>query len=80
MIKKGDTFYRFNRKTKEIDFLNVVDILYVFDKKIGSRANFTQEEIRDLLEDGTITDDVDILKKEAIRKIEEQFNIKLKEV
>ena len=73
-------FYRENKKTKEIEVLEVIGIQYIFNKKIGSRANYTEQEIQDLMEQGLITDDENVLKQEAIRKIEEQFGIKLQEI
>ena len=76
----GTKFYRENKKTKENDELTIVDVQYIFNKKIGSRNNYTESEINNLIKDNTITDDVNILKNEAIKKIEEQFNIKLKEI
>ena len=76
----GTKFYRENKKTKEIDELTIVDVQYIFNKKIGSRNNYTESEINNLIKDNTITDDVNILKNEAIKKIEEQFGIKLKEI
>lgn len=78
--KIGDKFYRYNKKTKELEELEIANIQYVFNKKIGSRANFTTDEIHKLLEDGVVTNNIDILKREAISKLEEQFGIKLKEV
>lgn len=76
----GTKFYRENKKTKEIDELIIVDVQYIFNKKISSRNNYTESEINNLIKDNTITDDVNILKNEAIKKIEEQFGIKLKEI
>lgn len=76
----GKKFYRENKKTKEIEVLEVIGIQYIFNKKIGSRANYTEQEIQDLMEQGLITDDENVLKQEAIRKIEEQFGIKLQEI
>lgn len=78
--KVGDVFYRYNKKTKELEELQIEYIQYVFDKKIGSRANYTTEEIQKLMTEGVITDDANVLKLEAIAKIEKQFGIKLKEV
>ena len=79
-MKIGAKFYRENKKTKEIDELTIVDVQYIFNKKIGSRNNYTESEINNLIKDNIITDDVNILKNEAIKKIEEQFGIKLKEI
>ncbi len=79
-MKIGAKFYRENKKTKEIDELTIVDVQYIFNKKIGSRNNYTESEINNLIKDNIITDDVNILKNEAIKKIEEQFGIKLKEM
>lgn len=76
----GKKFYRENKKTKEIEVLEIIGIQYIFNKKIGSRANYTEQEIQDLMEQGLITDDENVLKQEAIRKIEEQFGIKLQEI
>lgn len=77
---KGQKYFRFNKKTKELEDLEIVDIQYVFNRRIGSRSNFTQEEIENFIADGTITDEVDALKEKAIAQLEEQFGIKLKEV
>lgn len=79
-MEVGKKFYRENKKTKEIEDLTIIGIQYIFNKKIGSRANYTEQEIQDLMEQGLITDDENTLKQEAIRKIEEQFGIKLQEI
>lgn len=80
-LKIGKTFYRLNKKTREVEELKIVDVQYVFNKKIGSRANYTESEIKELIEENNIiTDDIEVLKRAAIEKIEKQFNIKLKEV
>lgn len=78
--KVGDKFYRYNKKTKELEELQIEYIQYVFDKKIGSRANYSPVELDKLIDEGIITDDPNVLKLEAIAKIEKQFGIKLKEV
>lgn len=76
----GQKYFRFNKKTKELEDLEIIDIKYVFNKKIGSKTNYTQCEIEDLIKNGEITDKVNALKEEAIANLEEQFGIKLKEV
>lgn len=79
-LKKGTKFYRLNKKTNDIETLSIIDIQYVFDRKIGSRSNFTNEEIEDLMVQGTIKSNTDDVLQEAIEKLENQFKVKLKVV
>lgn len=79
-LKKGTKFYRLNKKTNNIETLSIIDEQYVFDRKIGSKSNFTREEIDDLIEEGIIKEDVSDILEDAIKKIESQFKVKLKVV
>lgn len=79
-LKKGTKFYRLNKKTNDIETLSIIDIQYVFDRKIGSKSNFTNEEIEDLMVQGTIKSNTDDVLQEAIEKLENQFKVKLKVV
>ena len=60
--------------------MSIIDIQYVFDRKIGSKSNFTNEEIEDLMAQGTIKSNADDVLQEAIEKLENQFKVKLKVV
>lgn len=79
-LKKGTKFYRLNKKTNNIETISIIDEQYVFDRKIGSKSNFTREEIDDLVEEGIIKEDVSDILEDAIKKIESQFKVKLKVV
>lgn len=79
-LKKGTKFYRLNKKTNNIETISIIDEQYVFDRKIGSKSNFTREEIDDLIEEGIIKEDVSDILEDAIKKIENQFKVKLKVV
>ena len=71
-LKKGTKLYRLNKKTNDIETLSIIDIQYVFDRKIGSKSNFTNEEIEDLMAQGTIKSNADDVLQEAIEKLENQ--------
>lgn len=79
-LKKGTKFYRLNKKTNNIETISIIDEQYVFDRKIGSKSNFTREEIDNLIEEGIIKEDVSDILEDAIKKIESQFKVKLKVV
>ncbi len=79
-LKKGTKFYRLNKKTHNIETISIIDEQYVFDKKIGSKSNFTREEIDAMIDNGTIKENMDGVLQEAIKKIEHQFKVKLKVV
>lgn len=76
----GQKYYRLNKKTKALEDFKIVDVLYVLNRKIGSRMNFTQNELENMIHQGELSTDTEVLKKQAIAKLEEQFGIKLKEV
>lgn len=78
--KVGKTYYRFNKKTKELEEYKIIGVKYVFDKKIGSKNTFTEDEIDWKIKDGELSDDFNSVKLKEIKKLEEQFGIKLKEV
>lgn len=79
-LKKGTKFYRLNKKTHNMETISIIDEQYVFDRKIGSKSNFTREEIDAMLDNGTIRKDVDGVLNDAIKKLEHQFKVKLKVV
>lgn len=78
--KIGDKFYKLNRTTKEVETISIVDVQYVLNKKVGSRLNYTGEELLELINKGTITHDEDAIKNAAIADLEKRFGIKLQEV
>lgn len=79
-ISIGDKIYRLNRKTHKVGILNVIDVQYVLDNRIGSKRNFTESELQEMVDNGDISMNPDEIKNQAIKALEEQFNIKLKEV
>lgn len=78
--QKGQKLYKNNRKTGELDEITIIDVLYKFDKPVKSTYNYNEEALDSLINTGYLSDNVDLVKLEAIKKIEQQFNIKLKEV
>lgn len=78
--KKGQVLYRNNKKTHELEKITIVDVLYKLDRSVNSNYNHSAESLDSLIERGVISDDVNKTKLQAIRKVEEQFGIKLKEV
>lgn len=78
--KKGQKLYRNNKKTGEIEELEIIDILYVLNRSVKSKYNYNEEELDSLIKDETLLDNIDNAKLQAIKRIEEQFGIKLKEV
>lgn len=78
--KKGQKLYRNNKKTGEIEELEIIDILYVLNRSVKSKYNYNEEELDSLVKDETLLDNIDNAKLQAIKRIEEQFGIKLKEV
>lgn len=76
-INKGTKLYRLNKKTHNMEVFTIVDAQYVFDRKIGSRSNYTAEEINELIKEGTLRENVDDVLQDAIHKLEHQFKVKL---
>ena len=78
--KKGQVLYKTNLRTNEVESIKIVDIYYGLSKHVGSKSNFTEEELDYLIAGGTLSDDVEIVKAKAIKDLEDKFGIKLKEV
>lgn len=79
VYKVNQKFYKFNPKTGDMDEFKIEDILFRFDRKIKGKQNLAAFEIDELIEDGFFSEDPNKVKEEAIRQLEERFNIKLKE-
>ena len=78
--KKGDVLYKYNKKTKDLEAAEVIGINYVLSKRIGSRCAFSEEELDRYIGDGTLYTDINNVKEMEIKRLEEKYNIKLKEV
>lgn len=78
--KKGQKLYKKNNKTNEVEELIVEDILYKLSKSIKGRYNYNEEELQYLIEEEIVSDNIDTVKENAIRELEQRFNIKLKEI
>lgn len=76
----GQRLYRNNKKSGELEELEIVDILYVLSRSVKSKYNYNEKDLNQLIENKVILDDIEGAKQEAIRQLEEQFGIKLKEV
>lgn len=78
--KKGQILYKTNLRTNEVESIKIIDIYYGLSKHIGNKSNFTEEELDYLIDGGTLSDDINIVKAKAIKDLEEKFGIKLKEI
>lgn len=76
----GKDYFRFNKKTNEIDKYSIVGVKYVFDRKINNKDAYYDIEIFDMVEREELIDDYEIAKQKEIERLEEKFGIKLKEV
>lgn len=76
----GQKLYRNNKKSGELEELEIIDILYVLSRSVKSKYNHNEEELNSLIKDEVLLDNIDNAKLQAIKRIEEQFGIKLKEV
>lgn len=79
-VNKGTKFYKLNKKTNNMETFTVIDAQFVFDRKIGSRSNYTEEEIQNLVNEGILRENIDDVLQDAIHKLEHQFKVKLKVV
>lgn len=77
---KNQVLFRKNKKTGEIERVKIVDILYKLDKSVNQSYNHNKESLIDLIDKKVLSTNINEVKLEAIKKLEEQFNIKLKEV
>lgn len=78
--KVGQKLFKPNKRTGEIDEITITEILYSTSGRINNKCLFTEDDLDELEENGTISLDKDIVKRNAIEKVEKQFGIKLKEV
>lgn len=76
----GKDYFRFNKKTNEIDKYTIVAVKYVFDRKINNKDTYYDTEIFDMVEREELIDDYELAKQKEIERLEEKFGIKLKEV
>ena len=76
----GQTLYKRNNKTNQLEEVHVIDLLYKLDKSINQRYNHSEQDLAKLVDENKLFDNVDIAKEKAIKELEERFNIKLKEV
>lgn len=78
--KKGQKLYKKNNKTNEIEELYIEDTLYKLSRPIKGKYNYNDEELEYLIAEGIVSDNIEIVKENAIKDLEERFNIKLKEI
>lgn len=78
--KKGQKLYKKNNKTNEIEELYIEDTLYKLSRPIKCKYNYNDEELEYLIAEGTVSDNIEIVKENAIKDLEKRFNIKLKEI
>ena len=78
--QKGMTLFKRNLKSNEIEKIEIEDVYYKLSKVINNTKNHTAESLDSLIENGTLFESFDIAKQQAIKELEEKFNIKLKEI
>ena len=75
----GDIFYKKNRNN-ELEKIQITDIMYKFDKRIGSCNQLNCEQINNLVNDEKLYVSKEQAKQTEIQKLEEKYGITLKEV
>lgn len=80
MYKVGDKFYARNKRTGETRIVEITEVKYKFDYFVGNRNLYTEDDIQNMLSDGTLCTDYNKIKLDEIKKLEEKYGIKLKEV
>lgn len=78
--KRGDKFYKYDKRSKVVDEVEVEDTYYKLNKSVKGKYNYNEESLQELINNGTLTDNQEAIKQKAIEDIEKQFGIKLKEV
>lgn len=77
MFKKGDKMYFIDRTTKEISDIEIVDIKYVFNRRIGSSDSLTEEQINAEIQKGRLSKTKDSYIDKRIKDLEKELGIKL---
>lgn len=75
----GDVFYKRTR-SGELEKVEITDILYKFDKRVGSHNQLNYEQINKLVDEETLYINEEQAKQTEIQKLEEKYGITLKEV
>lgn len=78
--KRRDKFYKYDKRSKVVDEVEVEDTYYKLNKSVKGKYNYNEESLQELINNGTLTDNQEAIKQKAIEDIEKQFGIKLKEV
>lgn len=79
-FKKNQKLYRKNKKTNTIEEVEIQEILYRLSKPVNNNYNHSAESLETLIKSGDLSNDYDKVKYDAIKQLEQQFGIKLKEV
>lgn len=75
----GDTFYKKNR-AGVLEKIEITNILYKFDKRIGNLKQLDAEQINSLVDEEKLYTSKEQAKLTEIQKLEDKYNIILKEV
>lgn len=79
-FQKGTVLYRKNKKNNTMEEIYIEEVLYRLSKPVVNNRNHSKESLNKLIKDGVLSDNYDAVKAKAIKDLEEQFGIKLKEV
>ena len=75
----GDVFYKRTR-SGGLEKVEITDILYKFDKRVGSHNQLNCEQINTLVGEEKLYVSEEQAKQTEIQKLEEKYGITLKEV
>ena len=76
--KKGDKMFFHNKRTNELSEVEITEVKYAFDKRIGGQTNLlTKEEIDEMMEDGRLSLTKESYIESRVKELEKELGIKL---
>lgn len=75
--KKNDKLFYENNKTKEVSEVEIIDIKYVFNKRIGQTNMLTEEQIDEYVSEGKLSKTKEAYISKRIKDLEQELGIEL---
>ena len=75
--KKNDKLFYENNKTKEVSDVEIIDIKYVFNKRIGQTNMLTEEQIDEYISEGKLSKTKEAYINKRIKDLEQELGIEL---
>lgn len=75
--KKNDKLFYENNKTKEVSEVEIIDIKYVFNKRIGQTNMLTEEQIDEYISEGKLSKTKEAYINKRIKDLEQELGIEL---